>query len=187
MFTLRKGKCPPACNNQTVIPQGETVKYLGLHFDRKLTWREHIIKKRKQLDHKTREIQWLIGKNSPLSLENKLLIYKTILKPVWTYGTVLWGCASKSNIAIIQRYQSKILRTITNAPCYVTNPNTSHWSTNPVLSHCLPGSHPQTSYYTVISPQPPCGTNATSTAQQEVKTKMDLQHDKLRRRQWTIT
>jgi len=49
---------------------------------------------------------WIIGRNSPLSLENKLLIYKTVLKPVWTYGIELWGCASKSNIEIIQRYQS---------------------------------------------------------------------------------
>ena len=36
-FTLRKDQCPPVCINQTVIPQVETVKYLGLHFDRKLT------------------------------------------------------------------------------------------------------------------------------------------------------
>jgi len=50
-------------------------------------------------------------KNSPLSLENKTLIYKTILKPVWTYGIELWGCANKP----------KLLRTITNAPWYVTN------------------------------------------------------------------
>jgi len=70
---------------------------------------------------KTREINWLIGKNSPLSLENKLLIYKTVLKPIWTYGITLWGCASKSNIWVIQQYQSKLLRTITNAPWYVTN------------------------------------------------------------------
>jgi hypothetical protein len=100
---------------------GETAKYLGLHFDRKPTWREHITKKRKRLDPKTRELKWLIGKNSPLSLENKLLIYQTILKPIWTHGIVLWGCASKSNIAIMQRYQSKSLRIITNAPWYVTN------------------------------------------------------------------
>jgi len=61
-FTLRKGQCPPVCINQTAIPQVETVKYLGLHFDRKLTWIKHTVKKRKQLDHKTREIKWLIGK-----------------------------------------------------------------------------------------------------------------------------
>jgi len=120
-FTLQKGQCPPVCINQTVISHVETVKYLGLHFDRRLTWKEHIVMKRKQLDPKTREIKWLIGKNSPLSLENKLLIYKTILKPVWTYGIELWGCANKSNIAIMQRYQSKLLRTITITPWYVTN------------------------------------------------------------------
>ena len=57
--------------------------------------------KRKQLDHKARGIKWLIGNNSPLSLENKTLICKTILKPIWTYGIELWGWASKSSIAII--------------------------------------------------------------------------------------
>jgi hypothetical protein len=55
------------------------------------------------------------------SVENNLLIYKAVIKLIWSYGIDLWGCASKSNIAIIQRYQSKILRAITNAPCYVTN------------------------------------------------------------------
>ena len=35
---------------------------------------------------------------------------------IWTHGIALWGCASKSNISVIQRYQSKLLRTITNAP-----------------------------------------------------------------------
>ena len=50
---------------------------------------------------KTRDIKWLIGKYFPLSLENKTLIYKTILKPIWPYGIELWGCVSKSNIAIM--------------------------------------------------------------------------------------
>jgi hypothetical protein len=43
------------------------------------------------------------------------------IKPVWTYGIELWGCATKSNITVIQRYQSKLLRTITTAPRYVSN------------------------------------------------------------------
>ena len=54
-------------------------------------------------------------------MENKLHIYKTVIKPVWSYGTELWGCASKSNIVIMQRSQSKILRAIANALLYVTN------------------------------------------------------------------
>ena len=91
-FTLRKETCPPVHINQANIPQTETVKYLGLHFDKRLTWREHVTKIRKHLDLKTRELTWLIGKSSPLSLTNKILIYKTVLKPIWTYGLELWGC-----------------------------------------------------------------------------------------------
>jgi hypothetical protein len=64
---------------------------------------------------------WLMGRNSKLSLENKILRYKTIIKPIWTYVAEIWGFASKSNISIIQISHSKILRMIANAPCYVRN------------------------------------------------------------------
>jgi uncharacterized protein YeeX (DUF496 family) len=33
----------------------------------------------------------------------------------------LWGCASDSNIQMIQRYQNKVLKCIVNAPWYVRN------------------------------------------------------------------
>jgi hypothetical protein len=64
---------------------------------------------------------WLIGRNCKLSLENKILPYKTIIKPIWTYGAEIWGCASKSNISIIQGSQSKILCMTAIAPWYVPN------------------------------------------------------------------
>jgi hypothetical protein len=50
---------------------------------------------------------------------NKLLLYKTTLKPIWTYGIQLWGTASTSNIEILERFQSKVLRMIVDAPWYV--------------------------------------------------------------------
>jgi hypothetical protein len=46
-----------------------------------------MIKKRIQMDKKNKELNWLIGKNFHLSIENKVLIYKTVIKPKWTYGT----------------------------------------------------------------------------------------------------
>jgi len=64
---------------------------------------------------------WIIGRKSNLSLENRLLIYKTNLKPIWTYGIPLWGTASNSNIEILRRFQNKVLRSIVNAPWYVPN------------------------------------------------------------------
>jgi len=50
---------------------------------------------------------WLLGSKSQLSIENKLLLYKAILKPIWTYGIQLWGIAANSNMEIIQRFQKK--------------------------------------------------------------------------------
>jgi hypothetical protein len=66
-------------------------------------------------------VYWLIGRDSSLSLRNKLLLYKQILKPVWTYGIQLWGCTKQSNTDIIQRFQNKVLRNIVNAPWYIRN------------------------------------------------------------------
>jgi hypothetical protein len=52
-----------------------------------------------------------------------------VIKPIWTYGIELWGSASKSNVTTIQRSQSKILRTIANAPWFVSN-HTLHTDLN---------------------------------------------------------
>jgi hypothetical protein len=68
----------------------------------RLTWKEHIAKKIKQIDLKVKDLYWIIGHKSIMSLESKVLLYKTIIKLIWTYGIELWGCASKSNITIMQ-------------------------------------------------------------------------------------
>jgi hypothetical protein len=47
--------------------------------------------------------------------------YKVIFKPIWTYGIQLWGTTSNSNIDILERFQSKVLRLTVDAPWYVLN------------------------------------------------------------------
>ena len=64
-----------------------------------------------------------MGRYSALSVYNKLMLYQQILKPVWTYGIQLWGCASQSNRNIIQRFQNRVLQGIVNAPWYIRNDN----------------------------------------------------------------
>ena len=79
--------------NNNNLPQADAVKYPGIHLDKRLTWRKHKTTKRMQPDLKLRNLHWTTGRKSQLSLENKLLVYKVILKPVWTYGIQLWGTA----------------------------------------------------------------------------------------------
>jgi hypothetical protein len=76
--------------------------------------------KRKQLGISLTKLYWILGSKSKLSTSNKL-IYKAILKPIWTYGIQLWGTTSNSNIEILERFQSKVLRLKVNGPWYVPN------------------------------------------------------------------
>ena len=117
-FTLRKQTCPQVSINNITVPNKDTVRYLEMTLDRWLTWKQHIVDKSKQLRDKLKKF-WVFRSN--LSTQNKITLYKTVIKPVWTYGIQLWGTASKSNIEIFQRFQSKTLRSLINAPWYVTN------------------------------------------------------------------
>ncbi|GBP42596.1 RNA-directed DNA polymerase from mobile element jockey [Eumeta japonica] len=120
-FTLRKGDCPPITLNGEQIPHSDAAKYLGMHLDRRLTWKKHIWSKRKCLGTKLREMYWLIGGKSQSNNESKMAIYKSILKPVWTYGIELWGTASNSNIEILERFQTKAIRSMFNIPKCIQN------------------------------------------------------------------
>jgi hypothetical protein len=89
--------------------------------DRRLTWHKHIFTIWKQLRITLTKMYRLLRQKLKLSTSNKLLVYKTILKPIWTYGIQLWGTASTSTIEILERFQSKALHIIMDAPWYVPN------------------------------------------------------------------
>jgi hypothetical protein len=50
--------------------------------DSKLTWKQHVVKKRKQIDLTIKQMNWLIGRKSKLAVENKIMIYKAIIIPI---------------------------------------------------------------------------------------------------------
>jgi hypothetical protein len=64
---------------------------------------------------------WLMGRRLALSIQNKLILYRQILMPVWTYSIQLVGCTKQSNTDIIQRLQNKVLRNTVDAPWYIRN------------------------------------------------------------------
>jgi hypothetical protein len=122
IFTNRKVAGPPSVNlDGVVVPYENTAKYLGMTLDAKLKWKAHVEKKRAELGLKYRQLFWLLGRNSSMSIQNKIMIYNQILKPVWMYGIQLWGCAKYSNTKCIQTFQNKVLRNMVNAPWYVRN------------------------------------------------------------------
>ena len=126
MYTLRS--CLPTyiTINMEQIATSPSAKYLGLNIDSSLNWKIHIEKKREELKLRFRSLFWLIRARSKLSLDNKRLLYVSILRPMWIYGAPIWGCAAKSNIEILQRQQNLIIRKITGTPWYLTNQDLHH-------------------------------------------------------------
>jgi len=118
-FTLKKNDCPQLSLNNIPIPIKNETKYLGVHLDKRLTWAQHTKNKRKQSNTRLHLLRPLLSPST--NLKNKILIYKTIITPLWSYGIQIWGQAKPSNIRPIQAFQSICLRKITGAPWYMTN------------------------------------------------------------------
>jgi hypothetical protein len=119
IFTLRPKDCPEVSFNNSVIPHSREAKYLGLLLDRRLTWDSHLKSKRKQLNSRLHLIRTLLKSN--MNLSNPLLLYKSLLQPIWSFDIALWGTAKPSNLRTIQAFQSICLRIVTKAPWYVSN------------------------------------------------------------------
>jgi hypothetical protein len=63
----------------------------------------------------------LLMNNKHTNLNMKLLMYKYLIKPIWTYGLQLWGNAKKSNINRLQVFKNIALRKLMNSLLYVSN------------------------------------------------------------------
>jgi len=131
-FTTRRDICPPVNLHNIHIPVKKEVKYLGLHLDEKLKLKTHIKAKRRQLELKLKNMSWTINTRPQLSLDSKRTVYKTIMRPIWTYGIEIWGCSKPSNTKILQTFQSKMLRMISSAPLVRLQPNLAQRLRNPV-------------------------------------------------------
>lgn len=107
MFTMKRKKSPanPRGYRPYVRLRGETieyknsVKYLGVHFDKRMSMNEHVqhtVTKAKQI---TGMLNPIVGWRSKVSLDVKLLVIKTCITPILDYGIVqLLPRVSKTNL-----------------------------------------------------------------------------------------
>lgn len=121
VFTMRNYVTTPLVLNGMIIPHVKKAKYLGLTMDAQLRWKEHILKKKEQIEIKCRKMFWLFGRHSKLRRNNKILLYKSMVRPIWAYGSQIWACSAKTNVGKIEVVQNKLLRLIAGARWYERN------------------------------------------------------------------
>jgi retron-type reverse transcriptase len=103
------------------IPWKTEARYLGITFDNHLRFNA-------QLEHaKTRaqmvlgQLNSLVNRRSKMSIQNKVTIYRTIVRPAMMYGSAVWGNVCNTQLHKLQVVQNKFLRAAFKAPWFVRN------------------------------------------------------------------
>ncbi|GFW94006.1 probable RNA-directed DNA polymerase from transposon X-element [Trichonephila clavipes] len=136
IFTKKQSLPPPIIMYNKQIPWFQEAKYLGIIFDTHLTWKQHIYYVRDKFRKIMFKLYPLIGRNSYLSIENKVLLYTAVMRPILAYASPVWGYAAKTNINILDTLQNSLIRMIVKATRYMRNDNIRNaLKTNSFKSH----------------------------------------------------
>ncbi|KAL1446827.1 hypothetical protein WDU94_000575, partial [Cyamophila willieti] len=124
-FSLKREKQirPIAINNKSIPWSTDSVRWLGVWFDKRLTWGDHVKKRVSQAYKRLQALFPLLNRKSKINMRSSLVIYKTILKPVLTYGAPVWLPTAYCHLKKFEIFQNKVLRIITKAPWFVKNRN----------------------------------------------------------------
>lgn len=123
IFTLSHAQDPPCLtiNNMNVPWKKDSVRWLGVWFDRRLSWKDHISTKVAEGYQRLWKLYPIFNKKSSLGMKSALLVYKSIILPVVTYGSPVWLPAARTHWKKVEVFQNKILRIISKAPWFVQN------------------------------------------------------------------
>lgn len=97
------------------IPLQDSVKYLGIIYDKKLNFKKHIDYTCEKAIKCGRALYSLLNRKSSLNFQNKMLLYNMCIRPIMSYGCQIWfpKCA-KTNLKKLQIIQNKNLKIILN-------------------------------------------------------------------------
>lgn len=98
------------------IPWSSSVKYLGLHLDKKLNWSHHITTTRSKGIKALNALSPILNRKSNLSPATKLCIYTTLVRPCLTYAAPVWSSTCKTNYTKLQVIQNKALKMSYDTP-----------------------------------------------------------------------
>lgn len=115
----------------------DTVKYLGLHLDKRLTFKEHVGKIIDKINKTTKILYPFINKKSNLSRDNKLLLMKVIFQPIILYACPVFYNMADSHILKLQTAQNKLLKLMLGLPFYYSTKKLHHQTKITLISDLI--------------------------------------------------
>jgi hypothetical protein len=111
LFTRRRPATPiPLRFQHARIPWKSQIHYLGLLLDHKLLFTKHLTNVTHKVTGSMVKLFPLLARDSTLSAQNKLILYKLSIRSVMTYSAPVWSNTSPSNYRRLQTLQSNFPR-----------------------------------------------------------------------------
>ena len=116
-FCTRRGIClDPALNlDGTPIPVVPTFKFLGVHFDRRLSFKPHIDYVRAKCQKALNLLRVIAARGWGADRNIKLMLYRALVRSKLDYGCIVYGASFKSHMAKLAPVQNQGLRICLNA------------------------------------------------------------------------
>lgn len=94
----------------------DSLKYLGMHLDKRLSFKKHIDEIMLKSQRLIKALYPLVCRKSLLSQRNKILMFKTIIRPTICYACPVWATCAATHIKRLQRFQNRTLKMMLNLP-----------------------------------------------------------------------
>ena len=102
--------------NGTTLDWLPTAKYLGIHLDSKLTLKHHVAMSIKKAQKALSVLYCFMRKYSRVKTRYKILMYKSYIRPTFTYASPALSNCAKTHLRKFQIFQNKCLRMALSAP-----------------------------------------------------------------------
>ena len=106
--TNKRNIIKASCNiHGHILEETDTAKYLGVNIHHKLSWNHHI----QMVTSKANSTRAFLQRNiHQCPHETKVLCYKTLLRPVIEYASIIWDPHTNANINILEMIQRRYAR-----------------------------------------------------------------------------
>ncbi|KAK7087559.1 hypothetical protein V1264_021593 [Littorina saxatilis] len=116
LFTLSPKQKPGVIKlGDTPLRNDDEPTYLGVTFDKRLTWKPQIQKAENKARRKLAIMRKLAGTNWGASEKTLKTLYEGTVRPQLEYGAPAWSSACKSNLQALDKVQNQALRILTGA------------------------------------------------------------------------
>ena len=116
LFTLSpKQKAGTITLGGTPPKKDEEATYLGITFDKRHTWKQHIAKAQAKARRRLGILRKLAGATCGSSVKILKTVYQGTIRPHLEYGSTVWSTTAKTNQQALDKVQNQAPRLITGA------------------------------------------------------------------------